>query len=61
MPLKEQNTTLESADNVAIHSRKKDPEEILEFCDHYNKFEDRNAVVPSSFNSIYEHELAEKE
>tara|TARA_B100002019_G_scaffold292439_1_gene315519 strand:+ start:589 stop:1893 length:1305 start_codon:yes stop_codon:yes gene_type:complete len=50
------------ADGVMIHSRKKDPEEILEFCDHYNKFEDRKplVVVPSSFNSIYEHELAEK-
>jgi phosphoenolpyruvate phosphomutase len=43
-----------------IHSRKKDPAEILEFCD---KFREKNketpiVVVPSSFNSITENELA---
>ena len=33
-----------------IHSRKKDPGEILEFCDEYNKFEERKplVVVPSA-------------
>ncbi len=50
------------ADGIMIHSRKKDPGEILEFCDEYNKFEERKplVVVPSSFDSIYEHELSER-
>ena len=44
-----------------IHSRKKDPAEILEFCD---KFREKNnktpiVVVPTSFNQITEGELAE--
>lgn len=49
------------ADGIMIHSRKKDPAEILEFCD---KFRQSNAttpivVVPSSFNVITEKELAQ--
>ena len=49
------------ADGIMIHSRKKDPAEILEFCD---KFRAENkttpiVVVPSSFNTITEEELAE--
>lgn len=49
------------ADGIMIHSRKKDPAEILEFCD---KFREKNTttpivVVPSSFNVITEEELAE--
>ncbi len=48
------------ADGIMIHSRKKDPIEILEFCD---KFREQNkhtpiVVVPSSFNVITEDELA---
>lgn len=48
------------ADGIMIHSRKKDPDEILEFCD---KFRAKNTktpivVVPSSFNSVTEAELA---
>ncbi len=48
------------ADGIMIHSRKKDPAEILEFCD---KFRSENkttpiVVVPSSFNTITEAELA---
>ena len=48
------------ADGIMIHSRKKDPAEILEFCD---KFRETNkttpiVVVPSSFNTITEAELA---
>lgn len=48
------------ADGIMIHSRKKDPAEILEFCD---KFRAENkttpiVVVPSSFNTITEEELA---
>ncbi len=49
------------ADGIMIHSRKKEPDEILEFCD---KFRAENkttpiVVVPSSFNTITEGELAE--
>lgn len=48
------------ADGIMIHSRKKSPDEILEFCD---KFRAKDAttpivVVPTSFNSITEAELA---
>ena len=48
------------ADGIMIHSRKKDPAEILEFCDKF-RATDRNTpivVVPSSFNVITEEELA---
>jgi phosphoenolpyruvate phosphomutase len=49
------------ADGIMIHSRKKDPAEILEFCDKF-RAQDKETpivVVPSSFNSITEGELAE--
>ncbi|MGN0298393.1 MAG: phosphoenolpyruvate mutase [Lachnospiraceae bacterium] len=49
------------ADGIMIHSRKKDPAEILEFCDTF-RLENKHTpivVVPSSFNSITEAELAE--
>lgn len=49
------------ADGIMIHSRKKEADEILEFCDKYRK-EDKETplvVVPSSFNSITEDELKE--
>ena len=49
------------ADGIMIHSRKKDPAEILEFCDKF-RTEDQTTpivVVPSSFNVITEAELAE--
>lgn len=48
------------ADGIMIHSRKKTPDEILEFCDKFRK-EDKETpivVVPSSFNTITEEELA---
>ena len=48
------------ADGIMIHSRKKDPSEILEFCDEFRK-KDANTpivVVPSSYNVIKEEELA---
>lgn len=49
------------ADGIMIHSRKKSPDEIVEFC---KKFREKDAktpivVVPTSFNSITEEELAE--
>lgn len=48
------------ADGIMIHSRRKEPDEILEFCD---KFRAENkgtplVVVPSSFNVVTEEELA---
>ena len=49
------------ADGIMIHSRKKDPDEILEFCDK-NKEKDKATpivVVPSSFNTITEEELSD--
>ncbi|HBH95682.1 MAG TPA: phosphoenolpyruvate mutase [Ruminococcaceae bacterium] len=49
------------ADGIMIHSRKKDPAEILEFCDKF-RAEDKKTpivVVPTSFNTITEEELAQ--
>lgn len=48
------------ADGIMIHSRRKSPDEIVEFC---RKFREKDAetpivVVPTSFNSITEEELA---
>ena len=48
------------ADGIMIHSRKKDPAEIVEFCDKFRE-QDKTTpivVVPSSFNTITEDELA---
>ena len=48
------------ADGIMIHSRKKDPTEILEFCDKFRADNKKTplVVVPSSFNTITEDELA---
>ena len=49
------------ADGIMIHSRKKDPAEIIEFCDKFRS-EDQVTplvVVPSSFNAVTEEELAQ--
>ena len=48
------------ADGIMIHSRKKDPAEILEFCDKFREFDKTTpiVVVPTSFNTITEDELA---
>jgi phosphoenolpyruvate phosphomutase len=47
------------ADGIMIHSRKKDPAEVLEFCKKYNLIKNRKPLVavPSSYNSITEEEL----
>jgi len=48
------------ADGIMIHSRKKEPDEILEFCDRFRE-KDRTTpivVVPSSFNTITNEELS---
>ena len=47
------------ADGIMIHSRKKSPDEILEFCSKFRE-KDRTTpivVVPTSYNSITEEEL----
>ena len=48
------------ADGIMIHSRKKSPDEILEFCDKFRENDKHTpiVVVPTSFNSITENELA---
>lgn len=48
------------ADGIMIHSRKKSPDEILEFCRLFREKEPTTpiVVVPTSFNSITEEELA---
>jgi phosphoenolpyruvate phosphomutase len=50
------------ANGVMIHSRKKDPSEIFEFCD---KFRSKDTitplvVVPTSFNTVTEQEFADR-
>ena len=50
------------ADGIMIHSRKKDPAEIFEFCE---KFRAKNTttpivIVPTSFNQVTEEEWAER-
>lgn len=47
------------ADGIMIHSKEKSPDEILEFCREYKKFENKVPLiaVPSSYSSIYESEL----
>ena len=44
------------ADGIMIHSRKKNPSEIFEFCKFYNKFKNRKplVIVPSSFSQVTE-------
>ena len=48
------------ADGIMIHSRRKDPTEILEFCDKFRATDPTTpiVVVPTSFNSVTESELA---
>lgn len=48
------------ADGIMIHSRKKDPTEIFDFCDSFRQ-KDKNTpiiVVPTSFNTVTEEDLA---
>ena len=48
------------ADGIMIHSRKKDPAEIFEFCDKFRAQEPITpiVVVPTSYNQVTEEELA---
>ncbi len=47
------------ADGIMIHSKNKDGKEIIEFCNHFKKFENRVPliVVPSTYAHITENEL----
>lgn len=49
------------ADGIMIHSRKKDPCEIFEFCDKFRETDKETpiVVVPTSFNEVTERELHE--
>ncbi|UYO00437.1 MAG: phosphoenolpyruvate mutase [Devosia sp.] len=49
------------ADGIMIHSRRKEPAEIFEFCRRYNELPNRKTLVavPSSYNKVTEEELAE--
>lgn len=49
------------ADGIMIHSRKKSPAEIVEFCDKFREKDKTTpiVVVPTSFNEITETELAQ--
>lgn len=49
------------ADGIMIHSRKKDPIEIFEFCKQYSLIPNKKILVavPSSYSSVYEDQLQE--
>jgi phosphoenolpyruvate phosphomutase / 2-hydroxyethylphosphonate cytidylyltransferase len=49
------------ADGIMIHSKEKDPKEILDFCEEYKKIEGKVplVVVPSTYGIITEKELQE--
>ncbi len=48
------------ADGIMIHSRKKTPDEVLEFCDRFRRTDSDTPIVtvPSSYNCVTEEELA---
>ena len=50
------------ADALMIHSRRKEPDEIFEFCKHAEGFPNRVPIVavPSSYNQVSEEELADR-
>ena len=50
------------ANGVMIHSRKKDPAEIFEFCEKFRRKDPatRLVVVPTSFNSVTEEEFEKR-
>ena len=50
------------ADGIMIHSRKKSPEEIFDFCEQYNKIPNRKSLVavPSSYSQVTELELQQR-
>jgi len=59
--LRAENYIKAGADAVMIHSRQKDPGEIAEFCQGYNRLPERRPLVavPTSYNRATEDELRE--
>ena len=47
------------ADAIMIHSRKQEPDEILEYCRHYRSLDRKVTLVavPTTYNTIFEDEL----
>lgn len=50
------------ADGIMIHSRKKSPDEIFEFCEKFREKDNKTpiVVVPTSFNEVTEEEFAKR-
>lgn len=50
------------ADGIMIHSRKKEPNEIFEFCKRFRKKDNKSClvVVPTTFNGVTEDEFASR-
>lgn len=50
------------ADGIMIHSRKKEPDEIFEFCKRFRAKDNKSylVVVPTTFNSVREEEFASR-
>ena len=50
-------------DGIMIHSNKKTPQEIFDFCNAYNKLKDRKplVVVPSTYNKVKEKDLLDNQ
>lgn len=50
------------ADGIMIHSRKKEPDEIFEFCKRFRAKDNKSylVVVPTTFNSVREEEFAKR-
>jgi phosphoenolpyruvate phosphomutase / 2-hydroxyethylphosphonate cytidylyltransferase len=49
------------ADGVMVHSREREPDEVLEFCRRYALFAERRPLVavPTSYNTVTEAQLAD--
>ena len=49
------------ADAIMIHSKEKDPAEVLSFLEQYNQFDDRKPVVlvPTTYNELTEDQLSD--
>jgi phosphoenolpyruvate phosphomutase len=49
------------ADGIMIHSKEEKPDEVLDFCEEYNKIDNRKLLVavPTTYNSITEKELSD--
>ena len=50
------------ADGIMIHSRKKEPDEIFEFCKRFRKKDNKSClvVVPTTFNGVTEDDFASR-